>query len=212
MSNNFLSSSFLRWLTLYLLLALAILLFVVNLFPQTSQGATSKTPPVLTRKEMQETATAISLAATRVSATATANANATATAIAKNPITLVTPPVELPLTISDPQGLIKDTTKAQMAITDQVQTNSKLKDRVAALVIVYVGVGNNDPKLIANAQTIAGNIESILQNLSKDSAFVKSVYRSVIYVGMVTTVDNNILTGTNNLNEADLEIYLYSTS
>ncbi len=45
MSNNFLSSNFLRWLTLYLLLALAILLFIANLYntPNTSANP-AKTP------------------------------------------------------------------------------------------------------------------------------------------------------------------------
>src|ERR1700694_4163153 len=107
MSNNFLNSSSLRWVTLYLLLALAILLFVVNLIPQISQGATSKTAtPTVLPMFAHETATAFAKSATKVSETATANANATATAIAKNPISLVSPPVELPLMKLNAQGLI----------------------------------------------------------------------------------------------------------
>lgn len=150
---------------------------------------------------VQQTATAIAKSATQVSATETA--------IVKTPTTLITAPVELHLMISDPQGLIKNTTSAQKSITDQVQANSKLNGQQAALVMVYVGV--DDQSKIMNAQTIANNIEGILLNLSKDTTFVKSVYRSVIYVGTVTTINNKTLTGTSDLSAADLEIYLYST-
>ena len=212
MSNNFLSSNFLRWLTLYLLLALAILLFIVNLFPQNSQGATSKTatPTVLAIKYIHQTATAMAKSATQVAAQATANANATATAIAKNPIMLANAPVELPLTKLDAQGLMNANANAKKAIINLIQKDPDLKGRLAALVMVYVGVDTNDPTKIANAQAVASKIEGILQNPSTDPAFVKSVYRSVVYVGTVTTVDNKMLTGTKDLSEADLEIYLYS--
>lgn len=58
MSNNFFSSNFLRWLTLYLLLALAILLFIANLYntPNTSASPartpTPATTPSKSHKQM----------------------------------------------------------------------------------------------------------------------------------------------------------------
>src|SRR5213082_1236952 len=60
MSNNFLSSNFLRWLTLYLLLALAILLFIANLYntPNTLENpAKTPTPTATPSKHTNPTPT-----------------------------------------------------------------------------------------------------------------------------------------------------------
>ena len=211
MSNNFLSSNFLRWLTLYLLLALAILLFIVNLFPQNSQGATSKTatPTVLAIKYIHQTATAMAKSATQVAAQATANANATATAIAKNPIMLASAPVELPLTKLDAQGLINGDMNAQKVITDQVKQASNLKQQIAALIIVYVGVDQNNTQL-AKAQNVASKIEDTLKQM-QNPVFTKTVYESIVFVGSTMDAAKDTLMGTSNLSQANLEIYLYNT-
>jgi hypothetical protein len=212
MPNNFLNSSRLRWLTLGLMLVLAILLFFANLFPQTSEGSTSRiiTPTTLAQKFVHLTATAIANSKTQVAAQATTNANATATAIAKNPINLQNPPVELLLTITSATGLINGDPKAQMAISQQVQNDTMLKNQLAALVIVYIGTIKNDATQIANAQMVVTKIEGILQNMQNSAFIKKTVYESVVFVGSETDASSKILMGTTDLSQANLEIYLYT--
>ncbi len=199
MSKKFLNSSFLRWLTFYLLLVLAILLLIANLFPQTTQGASggSRTPTATLSKQ-QLTKTAI--------------ANATANATATNSVSLGNLPVELHLMQIDAQGLINNTASAKGNVIKQVKQDQDLQGKHAAFVIIYVGLSTPaDPTLLSDAPRVASQIETILQQLDTNNnynVFTKAVYQSVIFVGRVTN-DNNI-NSTGDLSEVDLEIYLYT--
>jgi hypothetical protein len=201
MSKNFLNSSFLRWLTFYLLLVLAILLLIVNLFPQTTQGASvGSGTPTTTLSKQQVTKTAI--------------ANATATAIATNSVSLGNSPVELHLTQIVAQDLINNTPSARTNVKNQVMRNTHLQGKHAAFVIVYVGLSNSaDPTLMNEAPQVAGRIESILRQLNANNnynVFTNAVYRPVVFIGKVTNDNQTSINETSNLSEVDLEIYLYT--
>ena len=213
MPNKFFSPSSLRWLTVCLLLVLAILLFILNLFPQNSQGNTPKTthptpvPPIFAHL----TATTMGKLASAVAAMATADANATATAIDNSPIALVSSHVELPLMKLDATGLINGNPTAEMMITDQVKKSPSLNQQQAALVIIYVGIDRSDPTKMAMAQALTMSIEGVLQKMGSPVFIHKTIYQSIVFVGSETDAANDTLTGTSELNQANLEIYLYNT-
>lgn len=211
MSERSTKKSLLRWLTLYMLIGLAILLFVVDLFPPFTKGASPNSP----------TATAIPYKSpvARVTHTATVQsttgAQQTPTAIAKNLIALDSNPIAIPLTITDAQALIKGTDdQAKQSIVRTIQTNNDLQGKTVALVIIYIGIIQTSQ--ITDAQTLTTNIRSILEGLPAqnppDKLFVQAVYRSVIYQGTINTTTGDTLgDATNNLSKVDLRIYVYKS-
>jgi hypothetical protein len=191
MSKNFKSPGNLRWLTLYLLVVLAILLFVANLFA-TNSSASSTT--ALTREQIHSNETA--------TATAIKHATETATAIANNARSLNEPQL-LALTNLDTNGLIKNTQAAIDNVKKQIHQDSKLTGREAAFVVIYIDVP--DQNQLPTAQKLNQKIQDILKGID---TFKSAVYQPVIFTGMVT--DGNISPTTKDLSEVDLNIYLYA--
>ncbi|HXZ06363.1 MAG TPA: hypothetical protein VEH81_16130 [Ktedonobacteraceae bacterium] len=200
MSKNFLNSSFSRWLTFYLLLLLAILLLIANLFQQPTQGAPRGSG---------------NLAATPSQQHLTGTAVATKSTTATNPVSPGESPLELNLMQIDAQGLINNTASAKQNVSNQVMVDPDLKGRHAAFVIVYVGLDNSaDPTHTGEATKVASRIEAMLKQLNTNNrydVFTNAVYQSVVFVGKVTNDNNHTITGTSDLSAANLEIYLYSS-
>jgi hypothetical protein len=212
-------SNRLRWLTLYLLIGLAILLFAVNLFPPFSSQAVSEKPtPTLPAKFLTSTAKAQVKATTTAIAAQTALAQGELTAIATNPVSLGTPPVVIHLTNIDEQKLIANDQRTMKTLSDQIQKGSsqKVQGNPVALVVIYVGVDSANSSFLPNAPQVASQIESILTDPASKlaSSLKKAQYQKVVYVGNLQLPDssNQTLTGSKDLSTADLAFYLYSTS
>jgi hypothetical protein len=218
MGVNSTKSNLLRWLTLYLLIGLVALLFVVNLFsPFSSQAVTVKPTPTLSPKFLTKTALALLNATKTAIAAQTALAQSELTAIATNPVSLGTSPVVIHLTKIDEKKLIAKDQTATKNLNDQIQKeiSQNAQGHLVALVVVYVGVDSANNQLFQqDAPQVASKIEGILmeQATMSGSSLQKARYQSIIYAGSMQLPDNPslMLTGSKDLSTADLELYLYS--
>lgn len=222
MDKHSTKSNLLRWLTLYMLVGLAVLLFVVDLFsPFSPQAGAGISTPTILPKYVRQTAVAQANATNTATALRTALVQAQLTAIATNPLSLSTSPVYIPLTIKDEKKLISGDQDTMKMLNDQLQSgisSQKLQGRLVALILIYVGVDSaNNPLLQSDAPQVATQIESILKEMAsqKDSALQKAKYQSIIFIGQVHVPDDPnqmSLQGSKNLSTADLELYLYATN
>ena len=180
MSKSFINSGNLRWITLFLLVILAILLLVANLFAPkspaspTSGSGNKTTTGTLTKVQRQK------VAAAEQQATATVLTKITTNALDPNKQTLTLENINPDkismgdhVAISDLEAQIRQTIK-QMG----------LQNRSAAIAIAYGGVDNSsDPNQVNKAKSVAAAVYNVLRMLGTNSfVFCHTVYDDPFFV------------------------------
>jgi hypothetical protein len=164
MPNSFMTPSLLRWVTLYLLIGLAVLLLAANLFAGNSAASSPAATPTPSKPPTQK-----DIAAT-VTAAVKSSRNVDETSPFKFFITVGSSP-------------------SSEQIKDEIQKQAMGQKGHAAFIIAYVG--GSDP---VNARNIAGKVENALQTLSSNSndpLFGGVAYQSIVFTGEVTDVKGN---------------------
>ncbi len=208
MSKNLLGPNFLRWATLYLFLALIVLLLYAVIFPANSSASNSAANTSTNARTTTHKTTPNKNKKTSVTGTSPTVTPST-TVTTSSPTNQVTPldqtPQLLILNNFDPNGLANGMQSEIDKVNSEIDqtANPKLKHRQAALVIIYI-----DTTQISNGQAVAKEIENLLTKYGMP--FVSNTtYQLVLSQGAIKD-GTNTYPGSQSSKEVDLEIYLFA--